>query len=177
MECALRRCLDEAVHSLNPLLSDIYCAVHSAVLCKHNAESRFLVNIPPEETKDTIRICFAVEQAHWHYTDFCLEDNPLLPVLNLKQLLVKMLNNYSPFKHLAKRADEITKAFQVYKSSIPVYGAIMMNAACNKVRRKAQGFTSLRVPCYLLASLQEPPAYTHAPILILWHLLTEQIIV
>ena len=108
--------------------------------------SRFLVNIPPEETENTIRICFAVEQAHWHYTDFSLEENPLLPVLNMKQLLVKMLNNYSPFKHLAKRADDIIQAFKVYKSSVPVFGGLMLNAACDKVRARtrAQGGSSER---------------------------------
>lgn len=77
---------------------------------------------------------FAVETAHWHYTDFSVEENPLLPALNMKQLLVKMLNNYPPFKHLAKRADQIVEAFNVYKRSIPVFGGIMVNASCDKVR-------------------------------------------
>ena len=27
--------------------------------------SRFLINIPVEDREDTIRICFAIEQAHW----------------------------------------------------------------------------------------------------------------
>ena len=88
----------------------------------HRICSRFLVNIPPEETENTIRICFAVEQAHWHFTDFSMEENPKLPALNMKQLLVKMLNNYAPFKHLAKRADDIIQAFKVYKQSVPVFG-------------------------------------------------------
>ena len=55
----------------------------------------------------------------------------------MKQLLVKMLNNYPPFMHLAKRADDIINAWQVYKASVPVYGGIMLNAACDRVRAPA----------------------------------------
>jgi hypothetical protein len=51
----------------------------------------------------------------------------------MKQLLVRMLHNYPPFKHLAKRADDIIHAWQAYKASVPVYGGIMLNAACDKM--------------------------------------------
>ena len=31
--------------------------------------SRFIINVPEEERKDLIRICFQIELAHWFYVD------------------------------------------------------------------------------------------------------------
>ena len=31
--------------------------------------SRFIINVPQEERKDLIRICFQIELAHWFYDD------------------------------------------------------------------------------------------------------------
>ena len=35
--------------------------------------SRFIINIPEEERKDLIRICFQIELAHWFYVDEYVE--------------------------------------------------------------------------------------------------------
>ena len=38
--------------------------------------SRFIVNVPEEERKDLVRLCFQIELAHWFYIDFyCSEEN------------------------------------------------------------------------------------------------------
>jgi mRNA-decapping enzyme subunit 2 len=37
--------------------------------------SRFIINVPVEERKDLVRICFQIELAHWYYLDFyCADD-------------------------------------------------------------------------------------------------------
>ena len=37
--------------------------------------SRFIINIPEEERKDLIRICFQIELAHWFYVDEYVKGN------------------------------------------------------------------------------------------------------
>ena len=47
--------------------------------------SRFIINIPPEQRDDIVRVFFAIELAHWHYVDFYREDNDDLPNYSLKE--------------------------------------------------------------------------------------------
>lgn len=44
---------------------------------------RFLINLPPEEREDTIRLAFAVEQMWWHYSDLNRKKVPLALSLSL----------------------------------------------------------------------------------------------
>ena len=46
--------------------------------------SRFLINIPEEERKDIVRLCFQIETAHWFYVDFHRQEQPDLPPCGLK---------------------------------------------------------------------------------------------
>lgn len=46
--------------------------------------SRFLINIPEEERKDIVRLCFQIEAAHWFYVDFHRQEQPNLPPCGLK---------------------------------------------------------------------------------------------
>ena len=41
--------------------------------------SRFIINVPVEERKDLVRICFQIELAHWYYLDFYCADEKLKP--------------------------------------------------------------------------------------------------
>ena len=47
-------------------------------------KSRFLINIPEEERKDVVRLCFQIETAHWFYVDFYRQERPDLPTCGLK---------------------------------------------------------------------------------------------
>lgn len=47
-------------------------------------KSRFLINIPEEERKDVVRLCFQIETAHWFYVDFYRQEQPDLPACGLK---------------------------------------------------------------------------------------------
>lgn len=48
------------------------------------SKSRFLINIPEEERKDVVRLCFQIETAHWFYVDFYRQEQPDLPTCGLK---------------------------------------------------------------------------------------------
>jgi len=47
--------------------------------------SRFLINIPHEERRDVVRLCFQIELAHWFYIDFYRQGNPELPGIGIKE--------------------------------------------------------------------------------------------
>lgn len=47
--------------------------------------SRFIVNLPPEESENEERICFQIEQAHWYYEDFVRPQAGHLPSYNLRK--------------------------------------------------------------------------------------------
>ena len=55
------------------------CSLILKIVCQCNplfpSCSRFIVNVPEEERKDLVRLCFQIELAHWFYIDFyCSEE-------------------------------------------------------------------------------------------------------
>jgi mRNA-decapping enzyme subunit 2 len=47
--------------------------------------SRFVLNAPEEELRSFERILFYVEQAHWFYEDYTMEQNQYLKSLTLRE--------------------------------------------------------------------------------------------
>jgi mRNA-decapping enzyme subunit 2 len=47
--------------------------------------SRFIINVPEEERKDLIRICFQIELAHWFYVDEYVKGDKIYFILNVTQ--------------------------------------------------------------------------------------------
>jgi mRNA-decapping enzyme subunit 2 len=72
--------------------------------------------------------------SHWFYEDFVRPDRPDLPALTLRRFSELFLISCSPhlsaFSFDPKAAYD---AFLLYKSSIPVRGAVLMNAKLDKV--------------------------------------------
>lgn len=68
--------------------------------------SRFIINIPAEERKDPIRLCFQVELAYWFYLDFYCPENPSYPQCTMKEF-TQMVFQHVPFlrDHLANLDD------------------------------------------------------------------------
>lgn len=62
----------------------LFVIVNSQVLIRFFLFSRFLINIPEEERRDIVRLCFQIETAHWFYVDFHRQENPELPPCGLK---------------------------------------------------------------------------------------------
>ncbi|KAL9129938.1 MAG: hypothetical protein Q9217_001740 [Psora testacea] len=95
---------------------------------------RFIINLPTEELSVAERICFQIEEAQWFYEDFIRPLDPELPSLNLKSFCAVM------FQHCpllwdwsSQKQAEAFQAFLVYKTMVPVRGAIMLNENMDEV--------------------------------------------
>ncbi|MCJ1357058.1 MAG: mRNA-decapping enzyme subunit 2 [Icmadophila ericetorum] len=95
---------------------------------------RFIVNLPKEELESVERICFQVEEAQWFYEDFIRPLDPSLPSLNLKQFCLRIFQHCPLFSGFSN--DHYAAAFSeflLYKTRVPVRGAIMLNEAMDEV--------------------------------------------
>lgn len=93
--------------------------------------SRFIINVPEEERKDLVRICFQIELAHWFYLDFyCEEENIKGKMKEFATLIFKHI----PFlrQHLGN-IDSILDQWQEYKQNVPTFGAILLNEDLTQV--------------------------------------------
>ena len=80
------------------------------------------------------RICFQVEEAQWFYEDFIRPLDPSLPSLNLKQFCLRIFQHCPLFSGYSN--DHYAAAFSeflLYKTRVPVRGAIMLNEAMDEV--------------------------------------------
>ena len=102
--------------------------------------ARFIIPMREEERRDLVRVCFMIEQAHWFFIDFYVNN----PDYKLSQGTIKEfaqhLFNHIPFlrKH-ANRVEEVIDEWKEYKLAVPTYGAIMLNTFLDKVLL-VQGF-------------------------------------
>ncbi|KAL1114900.1 hypothetical protein AAG570_007724, partial [Ranatra chinensis] len=90
--------------------------------------SRFIINIPETERKDLVRVLFQIELAHWFYLDFyCKSGRPFIKSCGFREFA------FSLFKHIPFLApyvndlNSIIEEWRDYKSSVPTYGAIIMD--------------------------------------------------
>jgi len=56
--------------------------------------SRFIINIPEEERKDLIRICFQIELAHWFYVDEYVKDGSKLKSCSIREFCRAHVSTY-----------------------------------------------------------------------------------
>lgn len=95
---------------------------------------RFIINLPEEDLSSVARICFQVEEAQWFYEDFIRPLDPSLPSMSLRSFCLRifqhcpLLSAFSIDNHM--RAFE---EFLLYKTRVPVRGAIMLNHALDAV--------------------------------------------
>mmetsp|Transcript_4827 Transcript_4827/g.12358 ORF Transcript_4827/g.12358 Transcript_4827/m.12358 type:complete len:352 (-) Transcript_4827:11-1066(-) len=95
--------------------------------------SRFVINIQDDEMDNPTRIFFMLEQACWYYDDFYRKEHPSLPKIGLRDFALAMFRHYKPFQHFTARVDDMYTTFKKYKRSVPVCGALLLNAECSKV--------------------------------------------
>ncbi|KAK7938109.1 uncharacterized protein PG986_014977 [Apiospora aurea] len=91
---------------------------------------RFIINLPQEDLQSVARICFQVEEAHWFYEDFIRPLDPTLPNMSLRTFCLRMFQHCPLFASFSE--DSYMQAFDefvLYKTRVPVRGAIMMNSA------------------------------------------------
>lgn len=90
--------------------------------------SRFIINVPPEERKDLIRICFQVELAHWFYLDFyCTEENNKLKPCGMKEFTTHIFQHIPYLRQFANSIDSVLEKWRDYKQNVPTFGAILLN--------------------------------------------------
>jgi mRNA-decapping enzyme subunit 2 len=119
-----------------PLSSFVTALVHTTYKANHESSGlddlcvRFIINLPEDDLSSVHRICFQVEEAQWYYEDFIRPLDPTLPSMSLRSFCLRifahcpLLSAFSQGDHM--RAFE---EFLMYKSRIPVRGAIMLNEA------------------------------------------------
>lgn len=91
--------------------------------------SRFIINIPEEERKDVIRICFQIELAHWFYLDFYCHEKPYLKQCGMKEFAKLIFNHIPSLKSHSNEAQvsKVLSEFREYKMAVPTYGAIILD--------------------------------------------------
>jgi mRNA-decapping enzyme subunit 2 len=95
---------------------------------------RFIINLPEEDLSSVARICFQVEEAQWFYEDFIRPLDPSLPSMSLRSFCLRIFQHCPLLS--AFSADNHMRAFEeflLYKTRVPVRGAIMLNKAMDSV--------------------------------------------
>ncbi|XP_053668122.1 m7GpppN-mRNA hydrolase [Anopheles marshallii] len=87
--------------------------------------SRFIINVPEEERKNLIRICFQMELAHWFYLDFyCAESKHKCGIKQFAQQMFKHVPFLQPHW---PNVDTVLEDWKQYKLTVPTYGAILLS--------------------------------------------------
>ncbi|OMH85165.1 mRNA decapping complex subunit 2, partial [Zancudomyces culisetae] len=94
--------------------------------------TRFIINIPREELSTIERIFFQIEEAHWFYEDFIVEQNPNLQSMSLKNFAAIMLQQNPALNQLRLNPSEVYQSFLNYKFKVPACGSIIFNESMNK---------------------------------------------
>jgi len=100
--------------------------------------SRFIINLPKEE-QTTDRLFFHIQAAHWFYSDFYVNNPEIVnagckvPPCNFKAFS-RVIFKHCPFlKSYFEYFEVFFQRFSKYMSQIPVFGAIILNVALDKV--------------------------------------------
>uniref|UniRef100_A0A182MJH8 m7GpppN-mRNA hydrolase n=1 Tax=Anopheles culicifacies TaxID=139723 RepID=A0A182MJH8_9DIPT len=87
--------------------------------------SRFIINVPEEERKNLIRICFQMELAHWFYLDFyCGESKHKCSIKQFAQQMFKHVPFLQPHW---PNVDQVLEDWKQYKLTVPTCGAILLS--------------------------------------------------
>jgi len=102
--------------------------------------ARFIIPMREEERADLVRVCFLIEQAHWFYIDFYVnESHHKLAGSNMKEFAAHIFQHIPFLRQHADRVDQIVDEWKEYKMAVPTYGAIILNTFMDKVLL-VQGF-------------------------------------
>jgi ADP-ribose pyrophosphatase YjhB (NUDIX family) len=96
--------------------------------------SRFLLNLPLEELKNSDRVFFQLEQAYWFYEDNYAGTSPaLVHFSKLDAFALVFFEKTEILNTGDSNYLQMLNTFKAYKHSIPVYGGILLNKECDKV--------------------------------------------
>ncbi|KIH67983.1 Dcp2, box A domain protein [Ancylostoma duodenale] len=134
---------------------------------------RFLANIPDEEKSDKVRMCFQVELAHWFYVDFyckqeARKDCAQMGMREFARQIFKHCDELAPY---AAHVDQVIDEWRWYKSTVPTYGAILLDESLNHVLLVQGFYASKNSWGFPKGKVQQPKAYFHCVILIVLFIL------
>lgn len=101
--------------------------------------SRFIINIPPEERSDLVRVCFHIELAYWFYIDYNCEERKELPKVQYKAFARTVFANVPFLQQHVSKVDSVIEKWRDYKMAVPTYGAILLDEKMDNVLL-VQGF-------------------------------------
>ncbi|GLJ22516.1 hypothetical protein SUGI_0423920 [Cryptomeria japonica] len=88
----------------------------------------FVQDMNTEEVDFMRSLMFQVEQAHWHYEDNIVDQDPRLKSLSIKDFIYLFFQSFDPFEiYHANHVDDILDEFKAFKHSVPVAGSIILD--------------------------------------------------
>jgi len=94
--------------------------------CLDNIIGRYAIQISSFKD-DFIRLCFVLNEAYWLYADFYA--NEIKVNLSEKEFLYHMFARCSILQEHLESFDQKYGEYMLYKSKIPVYGAILLDSS------------------------------------------------
>ncbi|ELP93147.1 mRNA-decapping enzyme, putative [Entamoeba invadens IP1] len=105
--------------------------------------ARFVINNPSNEYTDPMRFLFLLELAHWYYMDNWIKRLPYLPmIVDFKVFVVTFVKEVRWSGFDLRNVDSEIDKWKVYKSRIPVVGALLLNEAMTHVIRVKSPYSS-----------------------------------
>lgn len=93
---------------------------------------RFLANLPQGDKTTVERLFMQIQQAHWFYEDFYVDEYGHIPHLGGGEF-ARLLFERCPLLFSYKYDEKFMGAFKNYLHSIPVCGAVMLNPSLTHV--------------------------------------------
>ncbi|CAH0725097.1 unnamed protein product, partial [Brenthis ino] len=90
--------------------------------------SRFIINLPPEDRGNLVRICFQIELAHWFYLDYyCTDESARLNPCGIREFAAHIFQHVPQLREHIRNLDEVLDNWREYKQTVPTYGAILLD--------------------------------------------------
>ncbi|XP_026749933.2 m7GpppN-mRNA hydrolase [Galleria mellonella] len=96
--------------------------------------SRFIINLPPEDRGNLVRICFQIELAHWFYLDYyCTDESNRLNPCGIREFAAHIFQHVPQLREHVSSLDEVLDNWREYKQTVPTYGAILLDTELTHV--------------------------------------------
>ncbi|KAL0870328.1 hypothetical protein ABMA27_005345 [Loxostege sticticalis] len=90
--------------------------------------SRFIINLPPEDRGNLVRICFQIELAHWFYLDYyCTDESTKLNPCGIREFAAHIFQHVPQLREHISSLDAVLDNWREYKQTVPTYGAILLD--------------------------------------------------
>ncbi|CAB3244154.1 unnamed protein product [Arctia plantaginis] len=96
--------------------------------------SRFIINLPPEDRGNLVRICFQIELAHWFYLDYyCTDESARLNPCGIREFAAHIFQHVPQLREHVSSLDAVLDNWREYKQTVPTYGAILLDTELTHV--------------------------------------------